>query len=198
MWHWGAALGPWSRCGGCWNGLSKMSPVPVKHFVPFIAWTQLINAFVQLGDLQLSLAICNTLLCCSKQEWCPPPWSITLPPELSTPPSFRAPQLWLGGFWVVLASPALLPLALALVVLSHLGHSRGCPPSLAVLWASLVWINTHVLSTFSSLICSLKPESSGWLWTDMHMLWVLTHLLWATCFVPSLALKQQYHLHSFS
>lgn len=120
------------------------------------------------------------------------------PQSFPTPPSFRAPRLWLGGFWVVLASPALLPLALALVVLSCLGHSGGCRPSLAVLWASLVWINTHVLSTFSSLICSLKPESSGWLWTDMHMLWVLTHLLWATCFVPSLALKQQYHLHSFS
>lgn len=88
----------------------------------FITWTQLINALVQLGDLQLSLAI--------KNEWCSPPWSTTLPPELSSP-WFQSTLAVTQWFW----GAALLPLALA--VLSSLGHSGDV--SAAWLSCGLPW-----------------------------------------------------------
>lgn len=126
---------PWAleQMWGCWNGLSKLNPVPLKHFVPSITWTQLINAFVQLGDLQLPLAICNTLLCCSKQEWCP--WSLTLPPGLSTPQlqgSSAVTQWVWGGF----SHPSTAPL----------GPGPGC--------AELPWNTVGVFSS-AWLSCGL-------------------------------------------
>lgn len=196
--HPGSALSTQEGCGtevqsldpgaGMWCEGSRMSPVSIEHFV-FL-----------LPEPNSSMPRCTLVTCSCLLQFATllqqkrvvlSTMSTTFPPELSSP-WFQGTLAVTQWFW----GAAMLPLALA--VLSSLGHSGDCLCSLAVLWASLAWINTHVLSTFSSLICSVKAASSGWLWAVLHTLWVLTHLLWATCFVPSLALKQQHHFYSFS
>lgn len=173
---------PWAlqQMWGRWNGLSQVSPVPVKHFELFTTWTQLSKAFVQLGDLQLSLAV-STCHCAAATGVMPSTMVHHTSSRASHPPvlgHLGCDSVLLGWFWVVL--PVLWrwflggfghPSTAALGCAELFGTQWGYLPSLAVPWAPLLGISPPVLST--ALICSVKAES-GWLWADLHTLWVLT------------------------
>lgn len=90
------------------------------------------------------------------------------------------------SYFVVLASPALLPFGLDPRRAEPLGTQQRLLTSLAGCRLPLAQINTLALGTFSSLICSLKPEMFLVVTVNTHVRAVGTH--------TALLLHALYHL----